>query len=191
MKSGGVIAFPTDTYYGLGADPFNSNALARVFEIKKRSPDKPLLVLIHSVKQLSLFTDEVRDKARSLMDRFWPGPLTLLFKAMPTLPPELTAGSGKIGVRLPGYPFTLRFLEALDQPLTAPSANISGQSELRTAGEVAKSFGENLKWIVDGGPAPGGKVSTLLDCTTDPPSLVREGAVSVSHLECFFPIQKG
>ena len=189
LNSGGVIAFPTDTFYGLGADPFNPNALSKIFQIKQRPADKPLLVLIHSLDQLSDLGQELTDNARKLMERFWPGPLTLIFKAAPGLPDALTAGTGTIGVRLPDHPFTRRLLETLGRPLTAPSANISGTGELRTAQEVTSSLEDKLDLIVDGGPAPGGKSSTVLDTTTNPPTLVREGALSRGDLESVLPVQ--
>jgi L-threonylcarbamoyladenylate synthase len=190
LKAGGVIAFPTDTFYGLGADPFNPDALSKIFRIKQRPADKPLLVLIHSKNQVEQLTEQVTPLAKSLMINFWPGPLTLLYKAAPGLPMELTAGTGKVGIRLPAHLFTLQLLEALGSPLTAPSANISGTVELRTGWEVASVLGDELDLIVDDGETPGGKVSTILDTTTNPPTLIREGAVSRSDLESVLPVQQ-
>ena len=189
LNSGGVIAFPTDTFYGLGANPFNPDALSKIFQIKQRPADKPLLILIHSIDQLEDLTQEVTENARKLMEHFWPGPLTLIFKAALSLPDALTAGTGTIGIRLPGHPFTHRLLETLGQPLTAPSANISGTGEPRTAQQVESSLGGELDLIVDGGPAPGGKLSTVLDSTANPPTLIREGALSRSDLESVLEIQ--
>ena len=189
LDSGGVIAFPTDTFYGLGADPFNPDAISTIFQIKQRPADKPLLVLIHSLDQLEDLTYGVTGNARRFMEHFWPGPLTLIFKAASGLPDALTAGTGTIGIRLPGHPFTHRLLETLGQPLTAPSANISGTGEPRTAQQVESSLGGELDLIVDGGPAPGGKPSTVLDTTTTPPVLIREGALSRSDLESVLPVQ--
>lgn len=189
LNSGGVIAFPTDTFYGLGADPFNPDVLSKIFRIKQRPADKPLLVLIHSPDPLTDLVQEVTDSARKLMEHFWPGPLTLIFKAALGLPDALTAGTGTIGIRLPGHPFTRRFLETLGRPLTAPSANISGTGELRTAQEVENELGDELDLIVDGGPAPGGKPSTVLDTTTNPPTLVREGTLSRGDLESVLHVQ--
>ena len=185
LDSGGVIAFPTDTFYGLGADPFNAEAVSKIFRIKQRPADKPLLVLIHSPDQVDRLTDQITPLAKLLMRLFWPGSLTLLFKAAPGLPRELTAGTGKVGIRLPAHLFTLQLLEGLDCPLTAPSANISGAREPVTAGEVVSAGA--LDVIVDGGPAPGGKPSTILDATTNPPTLVREGAVSRKDLQLILP----
>jgi L-threonylcarbamoyladenylate synthase len=189
LNSGGVIAFPTDTFYGLGADPFNPDAISRIFQIKQRPADKPLLVLIHSLDQLADLTQEVTDSARQLMERFWPGPLTLIFKAATGLPDALTAGTGTLGIRLPAHPFTRRLLETLDRPLTAPSANISNAQEPQTARQVENTLGEKLNLVVDGGPTPGGKPSTILDTTTYPPTLIREGSLSRSDIESVLPVQ--
>ena len=189
LNSGGVIAFPTDTFYGLGADPFNPEAISKIFRIKQRPADKPLLVLIHSKKQVARLTEQVTPLAKTLMAHFWPGPLTLLFKAAPGLPRELTAGTGKVGIRLPAHLFTLQLLEKLDRPLTAPSANISGQKEPEALWELANTLGEELDLLVDGGQAPGGKPSTVLDTTTNPPTLIREGALFRSDLESVLPVQ--
>ena len=191
LDSGGVIAFPTDTFYGLGADPFNPKAVSKIFRIKQRPADKPLLVLIHSQDQVDRLADEVTPLTKCLMTQFWPGSLTLLFKAAPGLPGELTAGTGKVGIRLPAHLFTLQLLEKLDRPLTAPSANISGQPAPKAIWELANTLGEELDLLVDGGPAPGGQPSTILDATTNPPTLVREGAVSRRDLEFVLPIQTG
>ncbi|MCH8932534.1 MAG: threonylcarbamoyl-AMP synthase [Nitrospinae bacterium] len=187
LDSGGVIAFPTDTFYGLGADPFNPEAISKIFRIKQRPADKPLLVLIHSPDQVDRLTDQITPLAKLLMRSFWPGSLTLLFKAAPGLPSELTAGTGKVGVRLPAHLFTLQLLEGLDCPLTAPSANISGHKEPTALWEFPSTLGEELDLLVDGGPAPGGKPSTILDATTNPPILVREGAVSRKDLQLILP----
>jgi len=189
LSSGEVIAFPTDTFYGLGADPFNPDAISKIFRIKQRPPDKPLLILIHSSDLLEQVAQEVTGNALKLMEHFWPGPLTLILKAAPSLPDALTAGTGTIGIRLPDHPFTSKFLEILERPLTAPSANISGAGELRTAHEVEEELGDKVDLIVDGGPAPGGKPSTVLDTTKNPPVLIREGALSRRDLESILPIQ--
>ncbi len=187
LDSGGVIAFPTDTFYGLGADPFNPEAISKIFRIKQRPADKPLLVLIHSVDQLNSLTEEITPLVKYLMGNFWPGSLTLLFKAAPGLPGELTAGTGKVGIRLPAHLFTVQLLERLGRPLTAPSANISGQREPKAIWELANTLGEELDLLVDGGLTPGGQPSTILDATLDPPTLVREGAVSQKDLKLILP----
>lgn len=179
---GGVIAFPTDTFYGLGANPFNELAVAHIFKIKNRSPQKPILVLIASMRQLDQLASEVTPEAEKLMQNLWPGPLTLLFKALPHLPKKLIAGTGKIGVRMPAHEFSQRLVESIGHPITATSANISGQPNARTADDIANCQAE-VDLIVDGGITSGGKESTILDTTISPPKLLREGAISKAQIE--------
>ena len=179
---GGVIAFPTDTFYGLGANPFNELAVAHIFKIKNRAPQKPILVLIASMKQLDLLASEVTPEAARLMQSLWPGPLTLLFKALPHLPKKLIAGTGKIGVRLPAHEFLHHLIEGIGHPITATSANISGRPSARTADELVNCQAE-IDLIVDGGMTSGGKESTVLDTTVSPPILLREGAISKAQIE--------
>lgn len=193
LNQGGVIAFPTDTFYGLGANPFNERAVASIFKIKHRSPQNPILVLIASVKQLAQLVYDVSPDAEKLMQNLWPqppfakrgtpGPLTLVFKALPHLPRNLTAGTGKIGVRLPDHDFSRRLIHNIDHPLTASSANISDSRNLRTAEEVNASLGADISLIVDGGKTAGGKESTVLDTTVSPPKLIREGTISKARIE--------
>jgi len=183
IRSGKAIAFPTDTFYGLGVDPFNEQALALLFEIKQRPPHNPILVLVAEESQLPLVTDKVSSQTQALMDAFWPGPLTLLFPALPQLSEKLTAGTGKIGVRLPDSRFTRKLISYLKTPLTASSANISGNPEPQTVDELESVLTDGLDWIVDNGPTPGGKASTVLDPTTNPVTLIREGAVPREQIE--------
>lgn len=186
LNAGGVIGFPTDTFYGLGTDPNNSAAVEEIFKIKNRPADKPLLVLISSLKQLRTMVREISPAAQQLIDAFWPGPLTILFPSASHLTESLTAGTGKIGVRLPSNEFTRRLIESLGHPLTAPSANISGEDNLSTAREVADIFKSRIRLVVDGGKTPGGKVSTIVDSTCSPPILVREGAISKEQIRKIF-----
>jgi L-threonylcarbamoyladenylate synthase len=184
LDHGGVIGFPTDTFYGLGADPFNITAVAEIFRIKNRSAQKPILVLIADIEQLPelVEAEEISPTAKKLMAGLWPGPLTLLFKARAGLPAELTAGSGKIGVRLPAHPFTRELIRHIGRPLTATSANLSGGPAARTAQEVERLFGAHLALIVDGGPATAQTASTVLDTTVTPPRLMREGALTLERI---------
>ncbi|PIR00756.1 MAG: threonylcarbamoyl-AMP synthase [Nitrospinae bacterium CG11_big_fil_rev_8_21_14_0_20_45_15] len=182
LKSGGLIAFPTDTFYGLGADPFQEKAIQKVFQLKKRSAGKPLIVLASNREQIAKLAEDISENAEILMKRFWPGPLTLALKAKDTLSTLLTAGGKTLGVRIPGNSLTCALLEGVG-PLTAPSANPSDEKAPASADEVANYFGEELDLIIDGGETPGDKSSTLLDMTTHSPVLLREGAVSIADLE--------
>lgn len=183
LAEGGLIAYPTDTFYGLGADPFNAEAVAKIFEIKNRSAGKPVLVLVSSIGQLKFLTDKITSLAQTAMDAFWPGPLTLLFESLPGLPAVLTGGTGKIGVRFPAHAFAQKLLEGIGQPLTASSANLSGRDNLSNARDVEHSIGSQLDLILDGGKTKGQQVSTVLDTTVSPPLMVREGAVPRAKIE--------
>ena len=183
LETGGVIAFPTDTYYGLGVDPFNEKGIRRIFEIKSRKYDKPLLVLVTTEAQVDQLTKNRSQAANQLIQKLWPAPLTLIFNAIPELPTILTAKTGKVGIRLPRNEWTRRLIETAGCPLTATSANRNGGTNLRTAQEVSQVFGKKIDLIIDPGPAPGGKVSTLLDTTVSPPALLRHGAITQQEIE--------
>lgn len=182
IAAGGLLAFRTDTFYGIGADPFNRAALERINELKGRD-GKPILVVIsdeHAVERFIISRTEIFDR---IVARHWPGALTVVVKARPSVPDELTAGSGTIGVRLPDDEAVRTFIRACGGSLTATSANIAGERPARTAEEVARSFPEGLDLIVDGGAARGDKPSTVLDLSGEHARLIREGAVSRSDLQ--------
>ncbi len=183
IEAGGVIAYPTDTFYGLGADPRNSVAVKRLFEIKGRPMGRPILLLLHDRSAVREWAAELTAGAGALMDAFWPGPLTLVFPALPTVLPELTGGTGRIGLRVPGSAVTRGLLAALGAALTGTSANRSGGTELRTAGDVAAQLGAAVDVILDAGGAAGGKVSSVVEVTAAGLTLVREGAVSEQELK--------
>ena len=178
-----MIAFPTDTYYGLGVNPFNIKGIHRIFEIKSRNANKPLLVLIASEAQVDQLAQSRSQEANGLIKEFWPAPLTLIFNAVPELPDILTANTGKVAIRLPGNKWTRRLVKAVGCPLTATSANRNNEADLQTAEEVEQTFGTEIDLIIDPGPAPGGNVSTLIDTTVSPPVLLRHGAVTQQEIE--------
>ncbi len=177
IQAGGIVAFPTETFYGLGANPFNAPAIERLFEAKGREPGKPILLVIDDIKHMDGIVKTISDEAWSLIRKFWPGPLTLLFEASSQVTSALTGGTRKIGIRIPPHPIAQRFLQAAGQPLTATSANRSGQPGATTAQAVEETFGPRLDLILDGGPTPGGSGSTIVDATLHPPRLVREGKI--------------
>ena len=177
LRAGGVIGFPTDTAYGLGADPFNEGAVRRIFEIKGRPESRPILVLVDSMSMLRQ-TAVDSDIANVLARRFWPGPLTMILPALRTVPRLVTAGTGTIGVRWPLAPFAMRLVHAFGGPITATSANMSGQRASTTAAEVREQLGMDLEMLIDGGTLPAPEGSTVLDLTMDQPRLVREGPLS-------------
>ena len=183
--AGGVVALPTESFYGLAVHALNERAIERLFRVKGRREDNPLLILIASRETLGSYVTNVSDKASTLMDRFWPGGLTLVFSADPLLPSSLTAGTGKIGVRLSSHEVPRELAKAVGVPITGTSANRSGQPSCLTTEEVMEAVGRDIDLIVDGGRTPGGKGSTVLDVTVDPPVIVREGMVSREELKPF------
>jgi L-threonylcarbamoyladenylate synthase len=183
LKKGGVIAFPTETLYGLGADARNEAAIEKIFGIKGRDFKNPILVVIGDARHLESFAGEVPDEARRLMERFWPGPLTIVFRAAPSVSPKLTAGSGKIGIRLTSHPVAMEISKRLGGPVTATSANLSGAPECSSALEVLSQLEGKLDGVIDGGHTPGGKGSTIVDVTVYPPKVLREGMILPSLIQ--------
>ena len=170
LKGNGIIAVPTDTFYALAANPFQEAALSRLFALKQRAPEKPVLLLVDGQAMLKQLVREVPDPARRLMEKFWPGPLTIIFPSQPQLPRLLTAGTGTIGVRQPRHALTCRLITALGYPITGTSANRSGRPPLTRADEVAREFGDEVDLILDAGDCPGGKPSTIIDVVARRPA---------------------
>ena len=178
IKSGGVISFPTRYLYGLGADAFNADAVDRIFKIKQRPYNKPLLVLVDKQKDLTRLVRNVPSAATHIMERFWPGEVTIVFEAKDSLPENLTGGSGRIGVRMPEHPVALALTNSVKGPITATSANITGQDGCSRVQDLDPLIADKLDLIIDAGPLKGGIGSTVIDVTVDPPKILREGAVS-------------
>ena len=177
-KRGGVIAFRTDTFYGLGADPFNRLAVQKIRTLKGREDDKPILVVISDTGQIERLLRDPSQAFDDLSKRFWPGALTIIGPAAAGLPDELTAGTKTVGVRLPNDDRVRVLIEACGGALTATSANVSGQQPAQTAAEVEKYFGHQIDLIADGGPTTSESPSTVVDATADEVKLVREGVIS-------------
>lgn len=180
---GGVIAYPTETFYGLGVDATNVQAIHKIFTVKGRDFHNPLSVIIGEKKNVYPLVRKVTLTAEKLMDSFWPGPLTIVFRASAEVSPLLTAGSGKIGIRLSSHKGASRIAQIMGRPLTATSANLSNQPECARATEVIKQIGNKIDAIVDFGKTTGGKVSTIIDVTCDPPVILREGAISQKSIK--------
>jgi len=183
LRAGGVIGFPTDTAYGLGADPFQESSVRRIFEIKGRPENKPILVLVDSMDMLEQIVDcsQVSGIVKLLAGRFWPGPLTMILPVGPehgNVTRLVTAGTGTIGVRWPDAPFARRLIHAFGGPITATSANKSGQPSTASADEVRAQLGMDLEMLIDGGTLTSPLGSTMLDLTQRRPTIVREGPVS-------------
>jgi L-threonylcarbamoyladenylate synthase len=188
IKSGGIIAFKTDTLYGLGVDPFNGPAVERLKKIKGRDDGKPILLLISDeteMTRVALKTTLIFEKASRF---FWPGPITLVTRANPAVPVEITAGTGTIGIRLPADSTVRDLVRQCGGVLTATSANLAGQPPATSATEVLDQFDQLLDLVVDGGEVTVNEPSTVLDITTYPVRLIREGAIGRDVIETVFEV---
>lgn len=185
ITEGKTIAFPTETFYALGVSAYNEEALKKVFAIKGRDYDKPLPILIEGKAMLKEVVAEVPAIATTLMREFWPGGLSLIFKASPKIPSLVTAYTDTVAVRNPSHPVARILVKAAKCPLTATSANLSGQKSCSSAGEVAESIGSLVDLIIDGGQTEGLLPSTIVDLTTTPPKITREGIISSQRLKPF------
>jgi L-threonylcarbamoyladenylate synthase len=177
LSRGGVIAFPTETFYGLGVKYNNTAALRRLYEIKQRPHERALPLIIGDRKMLSLIAETITDTEEKLMNKFWPGPLTILFDAKDNLPELVTAGTGKVAVRIPGKSFALELARKVQFPITATSANISGMLPADSPDNIVKYFGNELDLLIDGGKTGGGKPSTIVDVRGGEIIILRAGVV--------------
>lgn len=186
LRRGGVLAFPTETFYGLGADGLSASAVKRVFAAKRRPVNKPLLVLIAETAHLDRVASRPPELAYTLARKFWPGPLTLVLNGAEGLPGELTGFTGKIGVRVEGHPVAAALVRGLKGPLTATSANLTGHTPALTAEEALSQLGDSVDLILDAGECTGGAGSTVLDLTSESPLVLREGRVPSKVLASFW-----
>lgn len=182
IENGGVVIFPTHYLYGLGADAQNPDAIERVYQIKQRPLTKPLLILAKEPTSLDQLVQHIPANARQLMDRFWPGDITLVFAAKDSLPQNLTSGTGKIGVRLPQHPVAVALTNAVQSPITATSANLAGLDGCARTADLDPLITDNVDLILDAGTLKGGRGSTIVDVTLDPLVILREGAVSAGDI---------
>ena len=182
IVKGGVVAFPTETFYGLAALATDYQAIDKLYQLKKRPAQKSLSILIADPAELDDWIETIPNQALHLMARFWPGPLTLVFAAAIHLPTNLTADTGKIGVRSSSHQVAQALVREVGAPITATSANRSKSPSCRSAGEVITQLGSDLEAILDAGLTPGGKVSTIADVTTCPPKILRVGAIAAQEV---------
>jgi len=181
LQKGGVIAFPTDTVYGLGADAFNSTAVERIYEIKNRPKHQQFPLLIADVKQLTALAEPIPEIAWFLARRFWPGGLTLVLSKKDSVPAYLAPGL-TIAIRVPNHPVCLAIIRRLGTPIIGTSANISSQPAALTAEEVGQQLGGKIDLIINGGKCPGGKESTVVDVTHETPLILRQGIIPSSEI---------
>jgi L-threonylcarbamoyladenylate synthase len=182
LKNDGLIVYPTETFYGLGANCFSPEAIKKIFILKKRDRTKPLSVVISDRRMLDSVAREIPPAAEPFIKRYWPGPLTLIFPANPLLPDELLGTTKSIGVRLPAHEGLRDLVKNAGFPITATSANISGEEELSDPKKVIDTFESKVDCIVDGGKTRGGRPSTVIDLTFPVPQILREGAIPASEL---------
>ena len=177
LRAGGIVAFPTETYYGLAVDPFQEAALERLFQIKQRPQDRPVLVLVQGLDQVLLLASEFPEQYLPLVECFWPGPLTLVCPVQPGLPRLLTGGGEDIGLRHSSCTTANRLLAVFKKPITATSANISGMPAAVSAAEIVHVFGDKVDLILDGGFCPGGSGSSLVGFRKGTLYCIREGKI--------------
>ena len=182
LRRGGILAYPTETLYGLGVDPFNPEALDRLYDLKGRPASLPVSILVRDFEMLRTVVLEVPPGALRVMKAFLPGPLTVVLPAARRLPERLTAGSGRIGVRISSHPLAARLFQVYPFPITTTSANPTGRPGARDAREVQAYFPGGLDCILDGGTVPGGIGSTVADLTGAAPVILREGAIPGSEI---------
>ena len=181
LKKGGIVAFPTETVYGLGASAWDASAIKKVFEAKGRPADNPLIVHISSTDQILRFTNDVPENAHKIMNAFWPGPITIIFKKKPEVLDSITAGLDTVAIRMPDHPLALALIEKTG-PLVAPSANTSGRPSPTKAEHVINDFGADFP-VIDGGSTQLGLESTVIDLTTSKPMILRPGSIGKTELE--------
>jgi len=183
LRAGGIGAFPTDTVYGLGARIDSETAIKKIFKAKGRSQGQPLPILIADAGQLRQIAAQIPPLAWKLAERFWPGGLTLVLPKAPPISELISAGGDSVGIRLPKHPVPVALIKGLGIPIIGTSANLSSRPSPVTAEDVITQLGEKLDFVIDGGRCPGGKESTIIDLTQQPPRILREGAIPWKEIE--------
>ena len=188
IRNGGLVALPTDTLYGLAADPFRADAVARVFAVKGRAAERGLPLIAADAAQIAARLGPLPPTGERLAAKFWPGPLTLLIPAPVALARDVTGGTGRVGVRVPAHDIARAICRAADRPITATSANRSGQPATADPAEVERTLGDAVDLLIDTGPTRGGVPSTIVDVTGPTPRLVRAGAVSWDDIQAWLGV---
>lgn len=183
LRRGGLVAFPTETVYGLGADGLNGEAAAKIYRAKGRPSDNPLILHICDEAMLHELAAEVSETARRLAKAFWPGPMTLILRRRPVVPDSVTGGLDTVGIRMPDHPIALALIRQAGVPLAAPSANTSGRPSPTAARMVFDDLAGKIDMILDGGACEVGLESTIIDCTAEIPTVLRPGAITLPMIE--------
>ncbi len=183
LKKGGIIAYPTETFYGLGGDATKESVIQQIYRLKGRNPQKPLLILVSRMEEIYPLVLFVTPEAKIMMEHFWPGPLTLVFHSSPSLPKSLTGESGKVGIRISPDPICQVLLKYLEKPLVSTSANPAGKKPAQSASQVLEYFGEKLGMILDGGERKSTLPSTVVDVSEDLPKVIRKGVIDMKRIE--------
>lgn len=183
---GGVVAYPTETIYGLGVDVFNNRAVKKIFDLKKRDYGLPISILISNHNMLKELVTDIPERAEVLMRHFWPGPLTILFEVNDSFPKSLVTNTGKVGMRISSHPIAAALVERVGRPITTTSANLSGYPPSLNIKHVQKFFANRLAAIIDGGEALPSRGSTVVDVTEESMRIIREGSISADEvIQCF------
>lgn len=187
IKNGGLVAFPTETVYGLGANGLDEDAVKKIYIAKERPQDNPLILHVSSMDEVSRLVDKIPQEARLCMDKFWPGPLTIILNRSKLVPDIITAGLDSVAIRMPNNPIALKLIEMANTPIAAPSANTSGSPSPTKANHVIEDLNGKIDMIIDGGSAEVGLESTILDLTGDTPSILRPGGITLEQLRQVMP----
>lgn len=187
IKAGGVVAFPTETVYGLGANGLDPASVKKIFQAKGRPSDNPLILHIYDIAQVSLLTEEIPSLAIECMKRFWPGPLTMIFRKSDIVPDIISGGLDTVAIRMPNHPIALELIKRSNTTIAAPSANISGKPSPTSADHVRADLSGKIEMIIDGGTTGVGLESTVLDLSTDIPTILRPGGVTLEDLRVIIP----
>jgi len=183
VRQGGLLVYPTDTVYGLGTTPFNLESVRRIYELKGRDFQKPMNLLVGSIEALRQLVEEIPPKGQKIIEYFWPGPLTLVFRARPEIQGPFLGPGQTLGIRYPNHPFCLALMRRADVPLISTSANYAGGKDPTILDEIPEEIRQAVDVLIDGGEAPSSKPSTVVDITTDPPRLLRVGDISPEKIE--------
>ena len=183
IKKGSLVIFPTSSFYGLGTSALNAEAVDKVFRVKKRERQNPVLILIASLAELDPLVRSIPMPSTKLIEAFWPGGLTLVFQAADIVPSNLTGHTGKIGIRLANHPVASSLVRAVGNPITGTSANISGQEGCSVAARVDENIRDQVDLVLDAGRLTGGEASTVVDVTESPPKIIREGTIEAEKIE--------